>query len=516
VSKLLDQFAAVADGLAALNDYPFPQRQAQWLQRLAVNAPELDVLLQAGDGADLSYLQPPATTPAAGGVPVSADATGMAALAQRHRSDPASIEHSVRSAWQAAQDAAPLNAFIDLASQEHLAQQIAALPQGDAAQNAALFGVPIAIKDLMYVQGHPMTGGSGGPTPDPQTQDALAVARLRQAGAVILGTTNLHELAYGITSENPHHGWVGNPCGTGLTSGGSSGGSAAAVAAGIVRMALGTDTAGSIRIPAACCGVVGFKPSFDAIPRAGVMALGSSLDHVGPIAASVQDAALAFSIMAGLPARLAEPPAHLRGIRIGVPKDYFFDPLAPEVRSALDRALELLRQDGAQLVPVAIDGIERSGAIQFTTLCSEAVHQHWDRLVHQPDTLGEDVRVRLEIGQFLPARWYVRAQHLRAALVQAMHHAMRDVDVLVTPTLRVPTPASGQTRVTLNGMDRPLQPAITGLTMPFNLSGMPAITLPCHPPGQLPIGIQLAGRLGEDWRVLNIAARLEEIVTNSV
>jgi len=512
VNKLLDRFAAVANGLAILNDYPFAQRQPQWLQRLAVNAPELDALLQDGETAELGYLQPPAVTPAAGGVPVSAEVTGMAALARRHRNDPATIVHSVRSAWQTAQETASLNAFTHLASWEQLTQQMAALPQDDSMQSAALLGVPIAIKDLMRVQGFPMTGGSGHPAPDPQQGDALAVARLRQAGAVILGTTNLHELAYGITSENPHHGWVGNPRAEHLTSGGSSGGSAAAVAAGIVRMALGTDTAGSIRIPAACCGVVGFKPSFDAIPRTGVMTLGSSLDHVGPIAASVQDAALAFSMMAGLPARVADTPVHLRGIRIGVPQRYFFDPLAPEVQSAMDRALTLLRQDGATLVPVDIDGIHRSGAIQFTTLCSEAVHQHWERLIHQPDTLGEDVRVRLEIGQFLPARWYVRAQHLRTNLVQAMHHAMHDVDLLVTPTLRIPPPARGQTHVSLDGVDRPLQPAVTGLTLPFNLSGMPAITLPCQPPGQLPIGIQFAGRQGEDWHVLNIAARLEQLL----
>jgi len=217
MNTLLDRFDGVLDGLARLNAYPFPQRHAQWLQRLAVNTAEIDALLTGDDGSDIAYLQPPATPLADGGVAATASnsAASMVALAQQHRLDPASMTSCVRRAWQAAHDAAHFNAFIHLAPWEQLKQQITALTQTHPtpSSDAPLFGVPIAIKDLMRVQGHAMTGGSGGALPAPQTQDAVVVARLRQAGAIILGTTNLHELAYGITSENPHHGWVGNPHG---------------------------------------------------------------------------------------------------------------------------------------------------------------------------------------------------------------------------------------------------------------------------------------------------------------
>jgi len=512
-SALLDRFTHAVGGLAALHAYPYPERQAQWLQRLGINAPELDALLQASPRTDLAYLQPPVAMPSQGGVPIRAGiATGMADLAYQHRQNPAVLVRNVKAAWHAAQQASKLNVFISLASRSMLDEQLAGLPQGADVQAAPLLGVPIAVKDLMRVKGHPMTGGSGGVPPAPETQDAQALARLRQAGAVVLGTTNLHELAYGITSENPHYGWVGNPRYPGCMAGGSSGGSAAAVAAGIVRMAVGSDTSGSIRIPAACCGVVGFKPSFDAVPRAGAMTLCSSLDHIGALAASVPDAALAFSVMAGMPASVPDVPAHLRGVRVGIPRAYFFEPLAPEVATAVEHALTRLQRDGAQLVPVDIVGMAQCAAIQFATLCSEATHQHWDRLCQQPETLGEDVRVRLEIGQFLPARWYVHAQHLRADLVQAMTRVMHGIDVLATPTLRITPPASGQVRVVLNGADVPIHPAMIGLTLPFNLSGMPAISLPCQRPGHRPVGIQLAGKMGDDWRVLNLAARLEQLL----
>lgn len=513
MTDLLERFELSVDGIARLGRYPHVDRHAAWLERLRVNLPELDVFDALRPEPELGYLSQPPAVVADGGAPPSDDAGGAAAIARDCRAAPERAAAPAQAALAEAVRQKHLNAFIALA--EPAALDTAASVAAQRLRGGApmpLMGVPVAVKDLMPVAGFPQTNGSGGPAPAPSAHDALAVARLREAGALVVGTANLHELAYGITSENPHHGWVANPRAAGYTPGGSSGGSAAAVAAGIVRLAIGTDTAGSIRLPASCCGVVGFKPSFDAIAREGAQTLGASLDHIGPIAASVADAALMFSVMAGQPARVAAR-APLAGLRVGVPENYFYDPLADDVARAVRAVLARMRDDGAALVPIDLPGVERSAALQFVTLCSEATELHWQRLVERPETLGADVRVRLEVGQFLPATWYVRAQRGRAVLAAMFAAAMREVDVLVTPTLRIEPPRSGAGSARIGGRDIPLHTAVTALTMPFNLTGMPALTLPCgRGDNGLPIGVQIAGRRGDDWRVLNVAARLEDLL----
>jgi aspartyl-tRNA(Asn)/glutamyl-tRNA(Gln) amidotransferase subunit A len=232
-----------------------------------------------------------------------------------------------------------------------------------------LAGAPIVVKDLMAVKGLPLTGGTRALDAAPAREDAAVVARLRAAGAAIIGLTNLHELAAGITSDNVHFGRVVNPASPDRVPGGSSGGTAAAIAAGIVRMGVGTDTAGSIRIPAACCGIAGFKPSYDVVPRAGVLDLAPTLDHVGPLAASVDDCARLFAAMLGLTEMPRWTQASLGGRRVARLGGYFAEPLDPEVRAALDAAFAALASDGASRVEHAIDGIERVPAIQFHTLC---------------------------------------------------------------------------------------------------------------------------------------------------
>jgi aspartyl-tRNA(Asn)/glutamyl-tRNA(Gln) amidotransferase subunit A len=503
----------IAGDMASLAGYPFPDRIPLWRERLSVNLPELrylDTLTDAGAG---QYM-PRAGAIAPEGITPAADTPGIAAIARQAHINEQGVLQPALHALACATRHSELNAFIELASEEALARQAALA--GAAARGgspAPLLGVPIAVKDLMAVEGFRLTGGSSPAGTVCCDHDAVAVSRLRQAGALILGMANLHELAYGITSANPHHGAVVNPRNPRHTPGGSSGGSAAAVAAGIVRAAIGTDTAGSIRIPAACCGVVGFKPSYDAISRRGAMDLGPTLDHVGPITQSVYDAALLFSVMAGQPPQVPRRLASLQGLRVGIPGHYFFEPLAPDVRRALDEGIRRIEADGATMVPVEIPGVEHGPGIQFATLCSEATAIHWRRLVQVPESLGEDVRVRLEIGQMFPAIWYTRAQGARTRLAASLANALAGVDILLTPTLRTTAPAAGSTSVTLGGLDMPLHTAMTNLTLPFNLAGLPAITLPCgHGANGLPVGLQLAGKLGDDWRLLAVAHRVEALL----
>ncbi|MBB5215918.1 amidase [Parapusillimonas granuli] len=512
---IIRRFAQVAEHQAALLAYPFPDRRQAWLDRLQLNLAELQFLDALSEAGGAQY-QPPQAGVRAKGIAPQDDTEGIAAIAAAARRDPAGVQKPALQALQAARAHSGLHAFIDLATEPQVAEQAQAALHGfHEGRPAPLFAVPIAVKDLMSVQGFRLTGGSGGEA-GVESADALAIGRLRSAGAIIMGTTNLHELAYGITSNNPHFSPVVNPRSAAHIPGGSSGGSAAAVAAGIVRASVGTDTAGSIRIPAACCGVVGFKPTYDAIPRQGAMDLGPTLDHLGPITQSVDDAALLFSVMAGMPAQVPERLADLQGVRVGIPRRYFFDPLAPDVARALDAAIARLRADGADITDVDLPGVQNASALQFATLCSEATAIHWSRLLTRPHTLGEDVRVRLEIGQLFPAVWYTRAQGARKALAQSFQAAMQGADVLLIPTLRTTAPPNGAQFLRVGATEMPLHAAVTSLTLPFNLTGMPAISLPCGAGDNgLPVGLQLAAPHNQDWRLLAVARRTETLLKDS-
>lgn len=461
--------------------YDHGERSAAWLARLEVNRPELEAF---------RALQSPRMQP------YQAKAASVASANGARASEPPPAD--ARDALERARAKPELHAFTWLA------------PQAPHGEGGFLSGVPVAVKDLMQVAGAPLTGGSRALDPSIPQRDAPIVARLKRAGASVIGLTNLHELAYGITSDNPNFGRVVNPRAPSRIPGGSSGGSAAAIAAGIVRCAVGTDTAGSIRIPAACCGIAGLKPSYDALPRDGVLDLAPSLDHVGPMGRDVEDCAALFAAMLGLDRIPSWMRADLRDTTIGRLRGYFDEPLDAEVRAAMDAAAAALAKDGARMVDRSIAGIEHASAIQLNTIASEATAVHLDRLKDRGDRFGEDVRVRLEMGLFFPGAWYAKAQRLRAVLVAEMERAFEGADLLLCPTLRTPAPMAGASRVDIGGRDYALHTAVTSLTFPFNLSGLPAVSVPWSMSRDgVPISLQLVAPRGEDWRALAAAQRLQ-------
>jgi len=475
-------------GYADWLGYGHDERADAWIKRLDINRPEID-FFRTQPTPDCA----PYNAISAAIAPADGDLSAPPADPNRK---PISAENAIARARMRPE----WNMFTAIADK---------LPSHEA---GFLAGMPIAVKDLMAVKGLPLTGGSASIDPICQQHDAEAVARLRRQGAAIIGVTNLHEVAYGITSDNPHFGRVTNPAAPGRISGGSSGGSAAAIAAGIVDAALGTDTAGSIRVPAACCGTVGFKPSYDVVPRAGVMDLAPTLDHVGPLGRTVHDCAKLFAAMMDLPAVPVWRYASLSSRRMARLAGYFDQPLDESVRQALQQAMDALERDGAACASASIDGIEAASAIQFNTICAEATAVHEQRLRQRGQSFGEDVRVRLEIGQFLPAHWYAKAQRMRRQLADSVEAVFQKADFLICPTMRAPAPMVGATQVAIEGKSYPLQTAVTQLTLPFNLTGLPAISVPWDATADgVPIGLQIIGPRGADWQVLAVAERLERL-----
>lgn len=458
-------------------------RAPLWVQRLRLNQDELQRFRGAVTPAGGAYVAQPVVPLPALGEPSTESSPGGPTVAQ---------------AVQRAQTQGHLHAFTYLSS------------QWEAPVPGYLHGVPFVVKDMIGVAGLQRTGGSASSDTSPLSEDSAAVARIKAQGALVLGLANLHELAFGASSANPVFGHVLNPLTPERIPGGSSGGSAAAVAAGIVNMALATDTGGSIRIPAACCGVAGFKGSYDAVPRDGVIDIAASLDHVGPIGRTVMDCARAFAALTQLPAFPGLPDNPLKGLRVSRLRGFFDDPLDPEVRAAVDGAADALAGDGARVVDVVLPGSELASAVYFVTVTSEAAAALSERLEKYAERLGEDVRVRLEIASFLPGHWYVKAQRIRQWLVQQMLMAFAEADVFLSPVMRTPAPHVGATKVRIGTHDYPLHTAVSNLTLPFSLGGMPAIALPWgRAKDGAALSVQIVGAPGHDWKVLQVAHRLE-------
>jgi aspartyl-tRNA(Asn)/glutamyl-tRNA(Gln) amidotransferase subunit A len=407
-----------------------------------------------------------------------------------------------------------LNAFTTLFEQEALSDARRLDEQSRQGHIAGpLHGIPISVKDLIDVRGSVTTAASKVHDPHPAGADAPCVASLRKAGAIIFGKCNLHEFALGTTNDESAFGPAHNPRDPSRSPGGSSGGSAAAVAAGLGWGSVGTDTGGSVRIPAAACGVVGLKPTFGEISTRGVLPLSVSLDHVGPLATTVRDAWQMYAVMAGraLAPALPGPVAH---IRLGRLSGYFLDALDRDVRQLFDEAIGRLSFEGVSLVDVELPGTDTIASTYIDVSLPEAAAVHARRLERAWGDLSSGVRTRLEMGREIPADRYLKGQQTRGILRDAVDRALRRCDALVLPTLPIPAPLIGATTAATTAGELPVRGLMLRLTQLFNLTGHPAISLPCgDTPGGLPAGLQLVGMRGQTEDLLAAALSCEAHVS---
>ena len=433
-----------------------------------------------------------------------------------------SSEELVREALRKAQQTARLNAFITLTAEQAIAEaQIADRELRQGQDRGPLHGIPIAHKDLVCTAGVRTTAGSKVFADYVPSADATVYLRLRHAGAISIGKTNLHEHAYGITSTNPHYGAVRNPCDPERIPGGSSGGSAATVAAGVVFMATGTDTGGSIRHPAACCGIVGLKPTFGRVSKAGVLPLSWSLDHVGPITRTVADAAVCYQAMAGYDpadpcsARRAVPPPvtlrgpDLRGVRLGLPENFYFEMIDPGIDRAVRALAQLAESLGAIVEAVRVPDMDVLNTAAQIILGCEAATVHQDHLASRSADYGDDVRTLLSIGSLWRATDYLNAQRVRRRFRAAFRAVLDGLDALLVPATPITPPRIGQTAVNLGGTDQDVRIASTRFLRGLNPLGLPVLSIPAgmHSNG-LPIGAQLIGRPWTEARLIEVGAAL--------
>lgn len=381
-----------------------------------------------------------------------------------------------------------------------------------------LHGVPVTVKDLFETKGIRTTCGSKILKDYVPTEDATVVKLLKRAGAIILGKSNTHEFALGSVTPPTK-----NPWNIQRIPGGSSGGSAAATAASSALISLGSDTGGSIRIPASFCGVVGLKPTYGRVSRVGVFPESWSLDHVGPIAKTVADAGLLMNIISGHDERdptSANKPvpdftksltSDIVGIKIGVPENHFFDRIDHDVMKAVKDAIKILENLGAEIVPIRFPLISEIMAAHTAIDTSECAtfHERWIR--QRPQDYTPDARAYIEQGFFVLATQYVRAQRFRGFVLPQVLKVLEQADVLATPSQPITAPPIGTERVTIDGVEEDLNWTTGRFAAPFNLTGMPAISVPCgFSRDKLPIGLQIAGRPFDESTILQTAHAYEQ------
>ena len=417
-----------------------------------------------------------------------------------------------------------LNSFITLLPDEARAaarRAEAEIQRGN--YRGPLHGIPVGLKDLYNTAGVRTTSGSRIFDTFVPKEDCTVAARFSQAGAILLGKLNMHQFAYGPTGENPDYGHMHNPWDPELVAGGSSGGSGSAAASGQCTITTGSDTGGSIRIPAALCGIVGLKPTYGLVSRHGLTPLSWSLDHPGPMVRTVEDAALTMNVIAGhdpkdVASAVVDVPDYttaltgdVRGLRIGVPKEYFEAPLDPQVGRTVRQALDLLETMGAVVTEVSFPMFQHSFAISTTILMSEAAAYHRDLLHKDGDKLYPPVRLRLEAGLLISAVDYLRAQQARSQFNRQARQLIETVDLLAGPTTSVTAPPLLAPRVQAGELSVETPPALTQFNRPYNVAGFPAISIPCgFSDAGLPIALQLAGKPFDELTVLRAAHAYEQ------
>lgn len=422
-----------------------------------------------------------------------------------------------------------LNAFLTLTAEPALAAARRAEKQllhgrSSRREKSPLLGIPISLKDNIWTLGIRSTAGSKILRDFVPAADSTAARKLIRAGAVLLGKTNLNEFAYGIDGSNAHYGPIHNPWALERISGGSSAGSAAAIAAGLCAASLGTDTGGSIRVPSAFCGTVGLKPTFGRVSVFGTMPLSPSLDHVGPMARCVADAAILLGTIAGrdpLDTTTSPKPVEdyrgalrkpLRKFLLGRPREHYWEKLDPEVRRVAEAALRDMEKRGAVVLEVSLPHLKESLDAATEIALAEALHVH-EAAGYFParaSEYGEEVRQRIESGAKVPAHRYLAGFDVRKRLLAEFDEAFHRVDAIVAPTVPVPAPLMGAETVQIEGEEFGTRPTIVGHSRPANFTGLPAISIPCGcARGALPVGLQLIGRAFDEATLLRIAFSYE-------
>lgn len=411
-----------------------------------------------------------------------------------------------------------LNAFITVMGESALAE--ARQTEEEIARGAwrgPLHGIPIALKDLIDTAGVRTTSASALHADRVPTKDAEVVRRLRQAGAVMVGKTNLHEFAYGGSSLISHFGDVHNPWDVGKITGGSSGGSAAAIPPGMACGAIGTDTAGSIREPASLCGCVGLKPTYGRVSGRGVIPLSTSLDHVGPMTATVEDAAIVLQAIAGYdPDDICSPEVPVtdyvsalkedtKSLRVGIPREYFYEDLDPEVKSAIEHALM-----GIQTLVAEVKDVHLEAPTDRTVQAAESYAYHAENVARSPESYQAETLRRIRTGEKIAAAEYIQKRRDLDAARRSIRATFSDVDLLVTPTTPIPAPSISELRASPEAL-RPAELKLLRNTRPFNVWGLPAISVACgFTQSGLPIGLQISGPHWREDLVLRLAHAYEQ------
>ena len=407
-----------------------------------------------------------------------------------------------------------LNAFILVMADKARRQALAADRELAAGHDrGALHGVPISVKDLFDVKGTPTTAASRVRDGHIASEDAEVIARLRRGGAVFVGKTNLHEFAFGTTNEDSAFGPSRHPLDPSRSPGGSSGGSAVSVATGMALATLGTDTGGSIRIPAAICGTVGLKPSVGEIPSEGVVPLSRTMDHVGPLTQTVTDAWHVFHVLRGGAWSRPLTAPSVSQLRLAIPRPYFCDLLDAGVRRAFDASIAALREAGATLEEVTIPHAALIAPIYLHLVFGDAAPYHALALETMPERYTPPVRLRLEMARYVLAEDYVRALQGRDTLRREVDHALSGHDALLLPTVPIPAPTLGASGVDIDGRNEPVRNVMLRLTQLFNITGHPAVSLPCGlTGGGWPCGLQLVGTLQQTDSLLRVARAVESVI----